>query len=768
MTIKNLIKKTLTEKIIPLMMSVSIITTFMYIYNKKMILIFALAAFIINLMIFCFYDYFSKKGAVGRYCSILGGFIIVAAVLYMMASGNSGDNGIDFMIWFLSPQAAVEYSARYTYTLFIGINVFTASTIYYFTQVRYRILVTFLIMFIPLAVFAKEDETVPFPLLALLLILYTAVMIHCRQTADSEQDKNVRKILDSSYKKSAAIFVFSAALISFAVPKPEFEANREVFESMISANGLTQYLLSKLGDFSDTSGSSGFSGNLSSAKLFYCYSDEPVNLKARTYTYYNPDDDRWYLNNSYDRDFYSYWQEEQINLNPADFLSAVYTACGYSPDFAEKYNIKYKNSADYNLTEYTRQLTIIPLRLYPEFLLTPSHTFGIKGNETFLMSPSGEVILYSEENQIQQRIYRPTSINYYSDMLSDSQYARGILENLNTENYSTFLNDLTDVLSLNNADENLLQTINNFTADYKNAVNYYNGNDFTASEQKAENLTYSLPAENSHLNNVNIKEIENLANEVTDDYSSDIDKAEALETYFIRNGFTYDADYIKPEGNNAVDFLFTDKKGVCYEYATAMILMARSVGIPARYCEGFMVTDYDENEKVFSVTEENSHAYPELFISGYGWLVFEPTISDDVSQKDKFIGSQQFIISLICLSVFVLIILAVIFIKKIFPALYEKYFRMKLKNTSPEKSVLMVMNRLRKLSSADNCMTSSEFADFLNEKYGCDISETADLYDIYTYGNYSPENFSRQNLISTYENTCEKIRENIRKSHKKS
>ena len=768
MTIKNLIKKTLTEKIIPLMMSVSIITTFMYIYNKKMTLIFALASFIINLMIFCFYDYFSKKGAVGRYCSILGGFIIVAAVLYMMASGNSGDNGVDFMIWFLSPQEAVDYSARYTYTLFIGINVFTASTIYYFTQVRYRILVTFLIMFIPLAVFAKEDETVPVPLLALLLILYTAVMIHCRQTADSEQDRNVRKILDSSYKKSAAIFVLSAALISFAVPKPEFEANREIFESMISANRLTQYLLSKLGDFSDTSGSSGFSGKLSDAKLFYCYSDEPINLKARTYTYYNPDDDRWYLNNSYDRDFYSQWQEEQINLNPADFLNTVYTACGYNSDFAEKYNIKYKNPADYNLDEYTRQLTIIPLRLNPEFLLVPSHTFGTKENEPFLMSPSGEVILYSEENQVQQRIYRPANINYYSDILSDSQYARDILENLNIENYSTFLSDLKKILSLNDADENLLQTTDKFTEDYENAVNYYNGNDFNASEEKAENLIYSLPAETPQLNDETIGEIEKLAHKVTDDYSSDIDKAEALETYFIRNEFTYDASYIKPEGHNAVDFLFTDKKGVCYEYATAMILMARSVGIPARYCEGFMVTDYDENQKVFSVSEENSHAYPELFISGYGWLVFEPTISDDVSQQNKFIGSQQFIISLICISVFILIILALIFIKKIFPALYEKYFRVKLRHTSPEKSVSMTMKRLRRLSSADECMTSSEFSDFLSEKYGCDISEIVSLYDIYIYGNYSPENYSRSQLISIYENACEKIRENIRKSYKKS
>ena len=112
-----MIKKTLVSKIIPLMLAVSIVTAFMYIYNKELVLVFSLLSFIIQLGIFVFYDFLLTKGTVGKYCSILGGFAVIAVLGAVVMHGQT-DEAVDFMIWFMSPQGVVEYSARYTYILF--------------------------------------------------------------------------------------------------------------------------------------------------------------------------------------------------------------------------------------------------------------------------------------------------------------------------------------------------------------------------------------------------------------------------------------------------------------------------------------------------------------------------------------------------------------------------------------------------------------------------------------------------------------------------
>lgn len=79
-------------------------------------------------------------------------------------------------------------------------------------------------------------------------------------------------------------------------------------------------------------------------------------------------------------------------------------------------------------------------------------------------------------------------------------------------------------------------------------------------------------------------------------------------------------------------FLLENQKGYCMHYATAGTVLARYLGIPARYCEGYIVgadildtAELTEDGYQIVLTDEQSHAWCEFYIDGYGWVPFEMT-----------------------------------------------------------------------------------------------------------------------------------------------
>jgi len=60
-----------------------------------------------------------------------------------------------------------------------------------------------------------------------------------------------------------------------------------------------------------------------------------------------------------------------------------------------------------------------------------------------------------------------------------------------------------------------------------------------------------------------------------------------------------------------------------------MVVMARSVGIPARVAVGYAQGEYDHDRGAFRVRKEDAHSWPEVYFPEYGWLEFEPTVSQN-------------------------------------------------------------------------------------------------------------------------------------------
>ena len=117
--------------------------------------------------------------------------------------------------------------------------------------------------------------------------------------------------------------------------------------------------------------------------------------------------------------------------------------------------------------------------------------------------------------------------------------------------------------------------------------------------------------------------VEALARQVVGDAPTAYDQAMALQDWFTGD-FAYSID-VRSGNSTRLLLDFLDKKiGYCEQFAAAMAVMARLLGIPARVNVGYTPGDRQQ-DGTYVVTSFDAHAWPELFFAGVGWVRFEPT-----------------------------------------------------------------------------------------------------------------------------------------------
>lgn len=122
--------------------------------------------------------------------------------------------------------------------------------------------------------------------------------------------------------------------------------------------------------------------------------------------------------------------------------------------------------------------------------------------------------------------------------------------------------------------------------------------------------------------------VRDLAVKITAGKDNPYDKVTALESYLRQ--IKYDEKIpAPPPGVDAVDwFLFEQRAGYCDYYASALIVMARVLGIPARLAAGYSRGEYEPEIGAYRQREYDAHSWPEVFFPKYGWIEFEPTAAD--------------------------------------------------------------------------------------------------------------------------------------------
>ena len=130
-----------------------------------------------------------------------------------------------------------------------------------------------------------------------------------------------------------------------------------------------------------------------------------------------------------------------------------------------------------------------------------------------------------------------------------------------------------------------------------------------------------------------------LAAEVAGERATAYDQVLALVRFLHQYPYSLADAEAPPAGDDAVDFfLFDSRVGYCDYYASALVVMARSLGIPARYAIGYVARRADAGgEQVISARD--AHSWAEVYFPGYGWIEFEPT--PGFAPQDAAGGGEQ-------------------------------------------------------------------------------------------------------------------------------
>lgn len=160
------------------------------------------------------------------------------------------------------------------------------------------------------------------------------------------------------------------------------------------------------------------------------------------------------------------------------------------------------------------------------------------------------------------------------------------------------------------------------------------------SDAEADAAYTQLPEDNAG----DLLEIEKLTRKVTRGYDNRYDQVVAIERYLKAN-YRYDLD-IEPQSSGrdaSAYFLFEEQAGYCEHFASAMAVMARSIGIPARVVTGYTGGSYNPFTGLWEVRQSDAHAWVEIYFGKAGWVPFDPTPGFEYPAGDAQ-GQSRFVI----------------------------------------------------------------------------------------------------------------------------
>ncbi len=116
-----------------------------------------------------------------------------------------------------------------------------------------------------------------------------------------------------------------------------------------------------------------------------------------------------------------------------------------------------------------------------------------------------------------------------------------------------------------------------------------------------------------------------LARDLTATAATPYDRVRQIEAYLRLFPYSLEVQP-PPPGRDIVDhFLFDLQTGYCDYYASAMVVLSRAAGVPARLVVGYASGEYDTARAVYMVRQQDAHAWAEVYFPGTGWVEFEPT-----------------------------------------------------------------------------------------------------------------------------------------------
>jgi hypothetical protein len=153
-------------------------------------------------------------------------------------------------------------------------------------------------------------------------------------------------------------------------------------------------------------------------------------------------------------------------------------------------------------------------------------------------------------------------------------------------------------------------------------IHYLDNRPYSGREPSSSFMRYSQAPQNLS------PRVRELAATLAVGKQSNYEKAEAIERHLKTNyQYTLETVFQQRPADLVDAFLFEQKQGHCEYFASAMVVMLRSLNIPARLATGFVAERYNAITGYYEVKKKDAHAWVEAYIENYGWVTFEPTPS---------------------------------------------------------------------------------------------------------------------------------------------
>ncbi len=591
-----------------------------------------------------------RKNPAGAAVVALALVAVCGASLLLVGSLGGEKGFVDFVF-----TASTFFSPIYAAVSIVLFSAVTGFICCYFSAVLPRMCFLLLAAFIPLILSARTSGALPIWLLAPLMGSYLLAL--CGSAREClPQDVSVFR--DNTSKKQRAVAALcisvAAVLLASVIPRSNKTPMGDYLDRVFTQgdgyyNG-SEMLTNFASRSSVNTGDNVSSNNL----LFTVQTESPMLIDRWVFDAYDGEKGWHYL-----EDFntgYAGWEQLEAKCRPAELSNALRRAARSGK--IEGYD---------QLAEISRELTDTQYM----FIRV------MDGSSTKVVLhpvPTEEVEITGYKGEI----YRTPKGELFTDRnISEGEYLITYHAEETSVEFANALHGVDfEVLLYEAASREIIDstTYNAFSDEYKRAQNY-----------KMRTLNKDKVS----------AELQQLANEIIEGCTTDYDKAYAIEQWFSSNGFVYDLDFV-PKKAEVDYFLFQSRRGICSDYATAVTLMARAVGLPARYVEGFMLSEENCDENgVYRVTSSNTHAYTQIYIKGCGWVNFDATEYVETAGRMELTPLQIVILVICCVLALTAVILAVIFRERLgwlmFSMVYPLY--------NQRAAVRALAKRMRKLAA---------------------------------------------------------------------
>lgn len=620
---------------------------------------------------------------------------------------SNGDTFLDFVF-----TASSFFDPLYAMVVIVIFSVFMGQVCAYFSVYNPRPSYILLPALAPLILSARTAGGVPEPLLIYILASFA---ICAASISRGENHGEHIYITDRSARKQRAISVIAGgivvAVLLAVIPRSDYTPQSNVLDEVFSEGGGYYARSSKLSDFLANSAVNRGANKTKGNVLFAVKADEPINITRWAFDQYNGSGG-WTTLEEYNTG-YANWQQNAKNRCAAILLYKLKNAA--------------KNGA---LPEYEELLANIPYS-YANGMYITSEVF----------TPETGVSIQIMDGTSTKVILHPSDPHHvhivgYDDAVYRSQRDELFVDGAIRQNASYLVNYYSD-----QPNEDFIKAMESvdFSQLLADAVNagVITNQEMTAFVEQR----YVAREYHSHTRDLAVTDrIRELAEEITEGLTSDYDKALAIEQWFFEEGFVYDLDFV-PAKIDVEYFLFESKRGICSDFATATTLLARAADIPARYTEGFALTEEILAEDgLYYVTDAEAHAYTTLYLDGYGWLEIDATKYSANADDDS--TGKGIIPVIIAVVIGVCAILVIIFRRQIGTLIFTLTYSM----YSKEKKIRAVYLRTRNIACAitgaeRSATTTGEVRDILSRTLG--MGEQADYIcsaaDVLFYGGTVPD-----------------------------